>query len=221
AEPPPQQGPDPLAPAPGDGQTQQGQPEEQTHHQGADPDELLAGFRRHVMRRFAYVGTTPKRSALAANVTSSARSASASWRAASESASASFQLANCSLSARKLTGAPTNTGSPPCAATSAGVPLVVASTIVFPATAAGVISRGELPSAKPSILTLRRSPASRTPSFSRCEASRTASSDVAAGITAFAPLASAVTIVVVARSTSITTMPRPPRSPAPRPRGVK
>src|SRR2546430_16714678 len=55
----------------------------------SDPDELLAGFRRHVMRRFAYVGTTPKRSALAANVTSSARSASASWRAASESASAS------------------------------------------------------------------------------------------------------------------------------------
>src|SRR5256884_1282121 len=96
-DPPPQQGPDPLAPAPGDGQTQQGQPEEQTHHQGADPDELLAGFRRHVMRRFAYVGTTPKRSALAANVTSSARSASASWRAASESASASFQLANCSV----------------------------------------------------------------------------------------------------------------------------
>src|SRR5881396_4089738 len=38
-----------------------------------------------------------------------------------------------------LVGAPAKTGSPPCAATSAGVPLVVASTMVFPAPAAGVI----------------------------------------------------------------------------------
>src|SRR2546427_393058 len=97
----------------------------------------------------------------------------------------------CSPSARKFAGAPTKTGSPPCAATSAGVPLVVASTMVFPATAAGVISRGEFPSAKPSILTLRRSPASSTPSFSRCEASRTASSDVAAGGTALPPVGGA------------------------------
>src|SRR5207302_1033724 len=96
---PPQERADAFAPAPGDGKTEQGQPEEQAHDQGADPDELLARLRRHVMRRFAYVGTTPKRSAFAANATSSARSASASWRAASESASASFQLANCSVSA--------------------------------------------------------------------------------------------------------------------------
>src|SRR5206468_11972723 len=74
------------------------QSEGQARDLGADTDGLLAGLRRHVMRRFAYVGTTPKRSALAANGTSSARSASASWSAASESWSASFQLANCSVS---------------------------------------------------------------------------------------------------------------------------
>src|SRR6059058_3039293 len=103
-----------------------------------------------------------------------------------------------STKALKFTGAPTSTGSPPCAATRAGVPFVVASTIVLPATTAGTISRGELPSAKPSILTLRRSPASSTPSFSRFDARRTASSEVAAGITALAPFARAVMIVVVA-----------------------
>src|SRR5205823_6504376 len=59
-----------------------------------------------------------------------------------------------STRALKFTGAPTSTGSPPCAATRAGVPFVVASTIVLPATTAGTISRGELPSANPSILTL-------------------------------------------------------------------
>src|SRR2546428_267052 len=91
--------------------------------------------------------------------------------------------------------------------------------MVLPATAAAVISRGELPRANPSIFTLRRSPARTTPSFSRLEARRTASSEVAAGITAFAPLASAVTIVVVARRTPMTTTPRPPRSPAPTPAG--
>src|SRR6266568_2560411 len=126
-----------------------------------------------------------------------------------------------SASALKFAGAPTSTGSPPCVATSAGVPLLVASTMVFPATAAAVISRGELPRANPSIFTLRRSPARTTPSFSRFEASRTASSEDAAGITALAPLASAVTMVVVARSASTTTTPRPARSPATRPSGVK
>src|SRR3989449_5155086 len=64
--------------------------------------------------------------------------------------------------------------------------------MVLPATAAAVISRGEFPRPNPSIFTLRRSPARTTPSFSRFEASRTASSEVAAGITALAPLASAV-----------------------------
>src|SRR6266550_1282228 len=126
-----------------------------------------------------------------------------------------------SASALKFAGAPTSTGSPPCVATSAGVPLLVASTMVLPATAAAVISRGEFPSANPSIFTLRRSPARTTPSFSRFDASRTASSEVAAGITALAPLASAVTMVVVARSASTTTTPRPARSPATRPSGVK
>src|SRR5712692_2745222 len=126
-----------------------------------------------------------------------------------------------SANALMFAAAPTSTGSPPWVATSAGVPLVVASTIVLPATAAAVISRGELPRANPSIFRLRRSPARTTPSFSRLEARRTASSEVAAGITALAPLASAVTIVVVARSTSMTTTPRPARSPAPTPAGVK
>src|SRR5437899_12755041 len=68
-----------------------------------------------------------------------------------------------SASALKLAGAPTSTGSPPCVATSAGVPLVVASTMVLPATAAAVISRGEFPRPNPSIFTLRRSPARTTP----------------------------------------------------------
>src|SRR5256885_1404261 len=75
-----------------------------------------------------------------------------------------------SASALMFVAAPTSTGSPPWVATSAGVPLVVASTMVLPATAAAVISRGELPRANPSIFTLRRSPARTTPSFSRLEA---------------------------------------------------
>src|SRR2546425_704037 len=72
-----------------------------------------------------------------------------------------------SASALKFAGAPTSTGSPPCVATSAGVPLVVASTMVLPATAAAVISRGEFPRANPSIFTLRSSPARTTRSEER------------------------------------------------------
>src|SRR2546425_9526711 len=53
------------------------------------------------------------------------------------------------LTAAAVAGAPTSTGSPPCVATSAGVPLVVASTMVLPATAAAVISRGEFPRPNP------------------------------------------------------------------------
>ena len=92
--------------------------------------------------------------------------------------------------------------------------------IVFPATASGVISRGEFPRAKPGIFTHFRSPARRKPSFSRLDVIRTASSDDAAGTTALAPFASAITMVVVDRSTSSTITARPWTSPE-RPSGVK
>src|SRR5213596_2966072 len=95
ADHPPQLRADPVAPAPGDGEAQQGQPEEQPHDQGADPDEFLARLLLHVIWRLAYSGTTPNRSAFAANATSSPRSTSASWRAASEFSSASCHVANC------------------------------------------------------------------------------------------------------------------------------
>ncbi len=126
-----------------------------------------------------------------------------------------------SATALKFSAAATRTGSPPCAATSAGVPFVVARNIVFPRTASGVISRGEFPRPNPSILIMRRSPASTIPSFSRFAVRRTASSEVAAGTTALAPAESAVTMLLVARRTSMTTTPRPVRSPAFRPSGVK
>src|SRR2546426_2807546 len=93
--------------------------------------------------------------------------------------------------------------------------------MVLPPTAAAVISRGELPNANPSILRLLRSPASNTPSFSRLEARRTASSAVAAGVTALAPLARAGVTVVEARRAATTTTPRPGRSPPVRPGGVE
>src|SRR5437899_1845464 len=276
----PQARADLVAPAAGDGQPQQGESEEQPDREGADADQLLARLAVHVMRRSAYTGTTPKRSARAAKSTSAPRSASTSCWAASDPSSASCHPANWSIRATearaaslraslrmpfrialirrpavypsssanclsrpphtitrsprcariararaaralKFAGAPTSTGSPPCVATSAGVPLVVASTMVLPATAAAVISRGELPRANPSIFTLRRSPASATPSFSRFDARRTASSDVAAGVTAFAPVGNAVHAGGVARSASTTTTPRPAAPPATRPSGVK
>src|SRR3989475_12691955 len=91
--------------------------------------------------------------------------------------------------------------------------------MVLPPTAAAVISRGELPSANPSILRLLRSPASTTPSFSRLEARRTASSAVAAGRTALAPLARAGVTGVQARSAATDTTPRPGQGPALRPGG--
>src|SRR2546428_13618695 len=55
-------------------------------------------------------------------------------------------------------------------------------------------------------------PILRRPSFSRLAVSRTASSEVAAGTMALAPLARAGMTVVAARNTSMTTTP-PPASP--------
>src|SRR2546426_890227 len=104
-DPPPQQAPDPLAPAPRDRKAEQREAEEQPHDQRADPEQLPARLRVHVMRRSAYTGTTPNRSAWALKATSPARSASVSWRPASECSSASTQVVNCCVSARAAVAA--------------------------------------------------------------------------------------------------------------------
>jgi len=105
----------------------------------------------------------------------------------------------------KLTYDPTVTSrAAAAAATRARDPLVVVSTIVRPRTAARVYSRGEFPRSKPGIRSASRSPASRA-SGPRRRAARRAAGIVATGMTAEAPFASAVAMVVLARSTSITT----------------
>ena len=82
------------------------------------------------------------------------------------------------------------------------VPLVVVSTTSLPCTIAGEYSRGELPRSNPAMRTAPRSP----PSSTSCRRRRhtSASSGVATGTTPRAPFSSAVSIVVVARSTSMT-----------------
>src|SRR2546428_12914178 len=91
--------------------------------------------------------------------------------------------------------------------------------MVLPPTAAAVISRGELPSANPSILRLLRSPASTTPSFSRLEARRTASSAVAAGVTGLGAVGGGGVTGVEGRRAATTTTPPPGRAPRVRARG--
>src|SRR5688572_30189948 len=99
-------------------------------------------------------------------------------------------------------------------ARSAGVPFVVVMITSLSATAAEVNSDGELPRSKPSILRERLSPHRMTSLRPSVCASRIASSMSAAGRTARAPLATASTMVLVARSRSMTATARPlrPRS---------
>ncbi len=104
----------------------------------------------------------------------------------------------------KLTYDPTMTSRAVLAAAArARVPFVVVVTITRPRTAAGVYSSGELPRLKPAIRTAFRSPARRAlPTWA---AARRAAAMVATGMTAVAPLCSAVAMEVLARSTSMTT----------------
>ena len=98
----------------------------------------------------------------------------------------------------------------PVQARNARVPLVVVETMILPRTFSGVYSRGELPKSKSippvcaaRILTPSRSPPSKT---SGCFCRMASASAISlTGMTPFAPLCSAVTNVLVARSTSNTT----------------
>ena len=123
--------------------------------------------------------------------------------------------------AEKLTYDAITTSRGPCAAAIAAVPFVVLSSTVFPSTVSGVNSRGELPRSKPAMGRIWRSPASFTSDRSNAFARVTTSSLLSSGITARAPFARAVAIVVDARNTSMTTTTRPVASPAVRPADPK
>ena len=106
-----------------------------------------------------------------------------------------------------LTKAAVTKASAPAARSIAAVPLVVVMTTGAPGTRAGSISRGELPMSKPGGGSPPRSPAKSAPS-SRA-ARRLASSTSLTGQTSRAPALSKEAIIVVARSTSMTTAIRP------------
>src|ERR1039458_720435 len=115
-----------------------------------------------------------------------------------------------SVVARRFRNEPSNTAAAGAQARNARVPFVVVMATVLPATLAAVNSRGELPRSKPmpavrwpSMRKPSRSPASKTSGW-RCRIPR-ASEISATGAIAVAPLPRAVTIVLVARSTSNTT----------------
>jgi hypothetical protein len=89
------------------------------------------------------------------------------------------------------------------------VPLVVVKMMVRPCTRSAVYSAGELPQSKPGGGAPPRSPPSRTAPSVQSRARARASSGVATGTTARAPRASAVAMVVEARTTSMTTAETP------------
>src|SRR5712671_2034976 len=109
----------------------------------------------------------------------------------------------------RLTYDATTTSRAPWTESRAFVPFVVVSNTVFPSTASVVCSSGELPRSKPSILSMRRSPASLYAPRSNCFERVIASSELSNGMTDFAPCASATAMVVDARSTSMTATTRP------------
>src|SRR5215475_11690677 len=127
-------------------------------------------------------------------------SSPAHTRSSSERAPATPHCA----AAAALTSPATPTAAAPRQARSARVPLLVVNTMVRPPTRSRVISRGEFPRSKPGMVLPRRSPASTTPLSRWAAMRRRASTASATGSMARAPLASAVTIVVLARSTSTT-----------------
>jgi len=88
----------------------------------------------------------------------------------------------------------------------ARVPLVVVKTMGRPLIFSGTYSSGELPKSKPSSLRLFLSPPRRQP---RSRAISLARSGVSTGIIRGHPPASAATMVVPARSTSMTTQSFP------------
>src|SRR5262245_61640327 len=103
-----------------------------------------------------------------------------------------------------LTSAATPTAAAARAASRARVPLLVVNTITRPRTRSGVQSTGELPRSNPAIGSPRRSPAVSAVPRGSVPARRRASSGSATGTIPAQPLPSAVTIVVDARSTSMT-----------------
>src|SRR5215218_9795300 len=109
----------------------------------------------------------------------------------------------------RLTYEATTTSRAPCTASSAWVPFVVVSSTVFASTVSRVCSPGEFPRSNPSILSIRRSPASSTPARSNCLDRVTTSSELSSGMIARAPLWRPTAIVVDARSTSIIATTRP------------
>jgi hypothetical protein len=119
-----------------------------------------------------------------------------------------------------LMKAATPTAAAPRAAVNALVPLLVVMTIVRPWTRAAVNSSGEFPRSKPSGGSLWRSPARIASGPSAAFRAR-ASSTVSTGTTDAAPLASAVTMVVEARRTSMTSAVAPTRRAGTTPSAVK
>ena len=114
--------------------------------------------------------------------------------------------------AARFTIAPMSTSEASVQASTAAVPLVVVITIRRPATRAREYSSGELPRSKPSIRSPPRSPPRSTPEPKPAARAR-ATSTVSTGRTPVAPWARAVTIVVEARNTSITTAIPPATAP--------
>ncbi len=92
------------------------------------------------------------------------------------------------------------------------MPLLVVKYTVMPRTRGLSNSTGELLKSKPGIGSPWRSPAASAPPFGIASARRRASSGSATGTIASQPFASAVMIVVEARSTSITSAVTPERS---------